>query len=276
MGQNVNAYRGATFDGEICTFAELIRLVAAIDGIDRIRFTTSHPIEFTDDIIEVYEDTPELVSFLHLPVQSGSDRILTLMKRAHTALEYKAIIRKLRKARPDILISSDFIVGFPGETNDDFEKTMKLIADVNFDMSFSFIYSPRPGTPAADLPDDVSEDEKKQRLYLLQQRINQQAMSYSRAMLGTVQRILVEGPSRKNVMELSGRTESNRVVNFEGSPDMIGKFVDVEIVDVYANSLRGKVIRTEDQMGLRVHESPASVIARTRKEDELGVGSYQP
>lgn len=153
---------------------------------------------------------------------------------------------------------------------------MKLIADVNFDMSFSFIYSPRPGTPAADLPDDVSEDEKKQRLYLLQQRINQQAMSYSRAMLGTVQRILVEGPSRKNVMELSGRTESNRVVNFEGSPDMIGKFVDVEIVDVYANSLRGKVIRTEDQMGLRVHESPASVIARTRKEDELGVGSYQP
>lgn len=276
LGQNVNAYRGATFDGEICTFAELIRLVAAIDGIDRIRFTTSHPIEFTDDIIEVYEDTPELVSFLHLPVQSGSDRILTLMKRAHTALEYKAIIRKLRKARPDILISSDFIVGFPGETNDDFEKTMKLIADVNFDMSFSFIYSPRPGTPAADLPDDVSEDEKKQRLYLLQQRINQQAMSYSRAMLGTVQRILVEGPSRKNVMELSGRTESNRVVNFEGSPDMIGKFVDVEIVDVYANSLRGKVIRTEDQMGLRVHESPASVIARTRKEDELGVGSYQP
>ncbi|MEQ5209154.1 TRAM domain-containing protein, partial [Proteus sp. fly-1067] len=172
--------------------------------------------------------------------------------------------------------SSDFIVGFPGETNEDFENTMKLIADVNFDMSFSFVYSARPGTPAADLPDDVSEEEKKQRLYLLQQRINQQAMSFSRAMLGTVQRILVEGPSRKNVMELSGRTENNRVVNFEGSPDMIGKFVDVEIVDVYANSLRGKVIRTEDQMGLRVNESPASVIARTRKEDELGVGRYQP
>ncbi|MEY0162376.1 tRNA (N6-isopentenyl adenosine(37)-C2)-methylthiotransferase MiaB [Providencia rettgeri] len=276
LGQNVNAYRGETFDGEICSFAELLRLVAAIDGIDRVRFTTSHPIEFTDDIIEVYRDTPELVSFLHLPVQSGSDRVLTMMKRAHTALEYKAIIRKLREARPGILISSDFIVGFPGETTEDFEKTMKLIADVNFDMSYSFVYSARPGTPAADLPDDVTEDEKKQRLYLLQQRINQQALSFSRQMVGTVQRILVEGTSRKNIMELSGRTENNRVVNFEGTPDMIGKFVDVEIVDVYTNSLRGKVIRTEDQMGLRVHESPESVIARTRKEDELGVGSFQP
>lgn len=276
LGQNVNAYRGETFDGEICSFAELLRLVAAIDGIDRVRFTTSHPIEFTDDIIEVYRDTPELVSFLHLPVQSGSDRVLTMMKRAHTALEYKAIIRKLREARPGILISSDFIVGFPGETTEDFEKTMKLIADVNFDMSYSFVYSARPGTPAADLPDNVTEDEKKQRLYLLQQRINQQALSFSRQMVGTVQRILVEGTSRKNVMELSGRTENNRVVNFEGTPDMIGKFVDVEIVDVYTNSLRGKVIRTEDQMGLRVHESPESVIARTRKEDELGVGSFQP
>lgn len=276
LGQNVNAYRGETFDGEICSFAELLRLVAAIDGIDRVRFTTSHPIEFTDDIIEVYRDTPELVSFLHLPVQSGSDRVLTMMKRAHTTLEYKAIIRKLREARPGILISSDFIVGFPGETTEDFEKTMKLIADVNFDMSYSFVYSARPGTPAADLPDDVTEDEKKQRLYLLQQRINQQALSFSRQMVGTIQRILVEGTSRKNVMELSGRTENNRVVNFEGTPDMIGKFVDVEIVDVYTNSLRGKVIRTEDQMGLRVHESPESVIARTRKEDELGVGSFQP
>ncbi len=276
LGQNVNAYRGPTFDGEICTFAELLRLVAAIDGIDRVRFMTSHPIEFTDDIIAVYEDTPELVSYLHLPVQSGSDRILTLMKRAHTALEYKSIIRKLRKARPNILISSDFIIGFPGETQADFESTMKLIADVNFDMSFSFVYSARPGTPAADLPDDVSEDEKKQRLYLLQQRINQQVMNYSRGMLGTVQRILVEGLSRKNVMELSGRAENNRVVHFEGSPDMIGKFVDIEILDVYANSLRGKLVRTEDQMDLRVYESPESVIARTRKEDELGVSNYQP
>ncbi|MGJ3353614.1 tRNA (N6-isopentenyl adenosine(37)-C2)-methylthiotransferase MiaB [Providencia sp. Je.9.19] len=276
LGQNVNAYRGATFDGEICSFAELLRLVAAIDGIDRVRFMTSHPIEFTDDIIEVYRDTPELVSYLHLPVQSGSDRILTMMKRAHTALEFKAIIRKLREARPGILISSDFIVGFPGETTEDFEKTMKLIADVNFDMSFSFVYSPRPGTPAADLPDDVSEEEKKQRLHLLQLRINQQALSFSRAMLGSVQRVLVEGISRKNVMEISGRTENSRVVNFEGTPDMIGKFVDVEIVDAFANSLRGKIIRTEDEMDLRSQESPASVIARTRKEDELGVSNYQP
>ncbi|MDR3433926.1 MAG: tRNA (N6-isopentenyl adenosine(37)-C2)-methylthiotransferase MiaB [Rouxiella aceris] len=276
LGQNVNAYRAPGFDGEMCSFAELLRLVATIDGIDRIRFTTSHPIEFTDDIIEVYKDTPELVSFLHLPVQSGSDRILTMMKRAHTALEYKAIIRKVYAARPGITISSDFIVGFPGETEQDFEQTMKLIADINFDMSYSFIYSARPGTPAADMVDDVSEQEKKQRLALLQQRITQQAMRISRAMVGSVQRILVEGTSRKDIMELSGRTENNRVVNFEGTPDMVGKFVDVEIVDVYTNSLRGVVVRTEDQMDLRLHESPASIIARTRKENELGVGIYQP
>ncbi|WNN53537.1 tRNA (N6-isopentenyl adenosine(37)-C2)-methylthiotransferase MiaB [Hafnia alvei] len=276
LGQNVNAYRGPSFDGDICTFAELLRLVAAIDGIDRIRFTTSHPIEFTDDIIAVYEDTPELVSFLHLPVQSGSDRVLNMMKRTHTVLEYKSIIRKLRKARPDILISSDFIVGFPGETQEDFEQTMKLIAEINFDVSYSFVFSPRPGTPAADMVDDVSEEEKKQRLYILQDRINQQAQSYSRKMVGTVQRILVEGVSRKNVMEISGRTENNRVVNFEGSPELVGTFVDVEITEVRTNSLRGVLVRTEDQMDLRVHESPESVIARTRKEDALGVGSYQP
>ena len=207
LGQNVNAYRGPTFDGEICTFAELLRLVAAIDGIDRLRFTTSHPIEFTDDIIDVYRDTPELVSFLHLPVQSGSDRVLTMMKRGHTALEYKSIIRKLKAVRPNIQISSDFIVGFPGETKEDFEQTMNLIAQVNFDMSFSFIYSARPGTPAADYPDDVTEVEKKQRLYLLQQRINNQAAQFSRAMLGTEQRVLVEGPSKKDIMELTGRTD---------------------------------------------------------------------
>ena len=274
LGQNVNAYRGETFDGGICTFAELLRLVAAIDGIDRVRYTTSHPIEFTDDIIEVYRDTPELVSFLHLPIQSGADRILTMMKRNHTALEYKAIIRKLCEVRPNIQISSDFIVGFPGETAEDFEQTMKVIEQVNFDMSFSFIYSARPGTPAADIPDDVSEDEKKERLARLQQRINHQAMQFSRAMLGTEQRILVEGPSKKDIMELTGRTETNRVVNFVGTPDMIGKFVDVKITDVYTNSLRGEVVRTEDEMGLRVVESAASVIARTRKEDELGVGQY--
>ena len=274
LGQNVNAYRGPTFDGEICTFAELLRLVAAIDGIDRLRFTTSHPIEFTDDIIEVYRDTPELVSFLHLPVQSGSDRVLTMMKRGHTALEYKSIIRKLKAVRPNIQISSDFIVGFPGETNEDFEQTMNLIAQVNFDMSFSFIYSARPGTPAADYPDDVTEDEKKQRLYLLQQRINNQAAQFSRAMLGTEQRVLVEGPSKKDIMELTGRTETNRIVNFQGTPEMIGKFVDIKITDVFTNSLRGDVVRTEDQMGLRVLQSPQMVINRTRKEDELGVGRY--
>ncbi|MEH8044458.1 TRAM domain-containing protein, partial [Gallibacterium anatis] len=206
---------------------------------------------------------------------SGSDRILSMMKRNHTALEYKAIIRKLREARPDIQISSDFIVGFPGETAQDFEQTMNLIAQVNFDMSFSFIYSARPGTPAADMPDDVSEEEKKQRLYLLQERINQQASQFSRRMLGTEQRILVEGPSKKDIMELTGRTENNRIVNFVGSPDMIGKFVDVKITDVYTNSLRGEVVRTEDDMDLRVQHSPQAVMQRTRKEDELGVGHYQ-
>ncbi|WP_258271211.1 tRNA (N6-isopentenyl adenosine(37)-C2)-methylthiotransferase MiaB [Aggregatibacter actinomycetemcomitans] len=274
LGQNVNAYRGPTFDGDICTFAELLRLVAAIDGIDRLRFTTSHPIEFTDDIIDVYRDTPELVSFLHLPVQSGSDHVLNMMKRGHTAIEYKSIIRKLKAVRPHIQVSSDFIVGFPGETNEDFEKTMNLIAQVNFDMSFSFIYSARPGTPAADYPDDVSEEEKKQRLYLLQQRINNQAAQFSRAMLGSEQRVLVEGPSKKDIMELTGRTETNRIVNFQGTPDMIGKFVDIKITDVFTNSLRGEVVRTEDQMGLRVLQSPQMVINRTRKEDELGVGRY--
>ncbi|EGR4123268.1 tRNA (N6-isopentenyl adenosine(37)-C2)-methylthiotransferase MiaB [Vibrio cholerae] len=276
LGQNVNAYRGATHDGGICSFAELLRLVATIDGIDRIRFTTSHPLEFTDDIIAVYEDTPELVSFLHLPVQSGSDRILTMMKRPHTVIEYKSIIRKLRKARPDIQISSDFIVGFPGETDKDFQDTMKLIRDVDFDMSFSFIFSPRPGTPAADYPCDLSEEVKKERLYELQQQINSQAMRYSRLMLGTEQRILVEGPSKKDLMELRGRTENNRVVNFEGSPDLIGQFVDVKIVDVFPNSLRGELLRTEQEMNLRIATSPSEMKAKTRREDELGVATFTP
>ncbi|MCQ9052315.1 tRNA (N6-isopentenyl adenosine(37)-C2)-methylthiotransferase MiaB [Vibrio diabolicus] len=276
LGQNVNAYRGPTHDGEICSFAELLRLVASIDGIDRIRFTTSHPLEFTDDIIAVYEDTPELVSFLHLPVQSGSDRILTMMKRPHTAIEYKSIIRKLRKARPDIQISSDFIVGFPGETDKDFQDTMKLIKDVDFDMSFSFIFSPRPGTPAADYPCDVSEQVKKERLYELQQTINAQAMRYSRLMLGTEQRVLVEGPSKKNLMELRARTENNRVVNFEGNADLIGQFVDVKIVDVFANSLRGELVRTEKDMDLRSVISPTQMMAKTRREDELGVATFTP
>ncbi|ASA57214.1 tRNA (N6-isopentenyl adenosine(37)-C2)-methylthiotransferase MiaB [Vibrio gazogenes] len=276
LGQNVNAYRGATHDGEICSFADLLRLVASIDGIDRIRFTTSHPLEFTDDIIAVYEDTPELVSFLHLPVQSGSDRILTMMKRPHTAIEYKSIIRKLRKARPNIQISSDFIVGFPGESDKDFQDTMKLIRDVDFDMSFSFIFSPRPGTPAADYPCDLSEAVKKERLYELQQTINSQAMRYSRLMSDTEQRILVEGPSKKNLMELRGRTENNRVVNFEGSADLIGQFVDVKIVDVFPNSLRGELIRTEQEMDLRVVTSPLEMIQKTRRENELGVATFTP
>ncbi|AQP36554.1 tRNA (N6-isopentenyl adenosine(37)-C2)-methylthiotransferase MiaB [Vibrio sp. V09_P4A23P171] len=276
LGQNVNAYRGPMHDGEICSFANLLRLVASIDGIDRIRFTTSHPLEFTDDIIAVYEDTPELVSFLHLPVQSGSDRILTMMKRPHTAIEYKSIIRKLRKARPEIQISSDFIVGFPGETDKDFQDTMKLIKDVDFDMSFSFIFSPRPGTPAADYPCDLSEDAKKERLYELQQTINAQAMRYSRLMLGTEQRVLVEGPSKKNLMELRARTENNRVVNFEGSADLIGQFVDVKIVDVFANSLRGELVRTEQAMDLRTVISPTQMMAKTRRENELGVATFTP
>ncbi|MEZ8607221.1 tRNA (N6-isopentenyl adenosine(37)-C2)-methylthiotransferase MiaB [Vibrio sp. 10N.239.311.G01] len=276
LGQNVNAYRGPTHEGDICSFAELLRLVASIDGIDRIRFTTSHPLEFGDDIIEVYKDTPELVSFLHLPVQSGSDRILTMMKRPHTAIEYKSIIRKLRKARPDIQISSDFIVGFPGESKQDFQDTMKLIKDVDFDMSFSFVFSPRPGTPAADYPCDVPAQEKKDRLYELQQTVNTQAMRFSRLMLGTEQRILVEGPSRKNLMELRGRTENSRVVNFEGSSDLIGQFVDVKITEVYTNSLRGELVRTEKDMGLRVVMTPAEMMEKTKREDELGVATFTP
>lgn len=276
LGQNVNAYRGPTHDDEICSFAELLRYVAAIDGIDRIRFTTSHPIEFTQDIIDVYEDTPELVSFLHLPVQSGSDRILTQMKRGHMAIEYKSIIRRLRKARPDIQISSDFIVGFPGETKQDFADTMKLIEEVNFDHSFSFIFSARPGTPAADMPDDVDLEEKKQRLAILQDRITQQAMRYSRQMLGTVQRILVEGPSIKNPMELRGRTENNRVVNFEGDPRHIGSFVDVKIVDVFPNSLRGEFICGEDEMDLRRDLHPSAILAKHKQDDDLGVSQFVP
>ncbi|MEX1222284.1 MAG: tRNA (N6-isopentenyl adenosine(37)-C2)-methylthiotransferase MiaB [Idiomarina sp.] len=278
LGQNVNAFRGEQFDGKVCRFSELLHLIAAIDGIDRIRYTTSHPVEFTDDIIEAYATIPELVDHLHLPVQSGSDRVLTQMKRGHTAIEYKSQIRKLRKVRPNIAMSSDFIIGFPGETNADFEATMDLIQAVDFDLSFSFIYSARPGTPAADLPDDVTEATKKQRLQLLQQRINQQALNHARRMLGTEQRILVIGPSKKDPMELSGRTENNRVVNFIGQPGMIGQFVDVKITDVFANSLRGDVIRTEAEMGLRVDTAPQQILAKKpgSQPDELGVTTFTP
>ena len=276
LGQNVNAFRGPHYDGSICRFAELLELVASIDGIDRIRYTTSHPVEFTDDIIEAYKHIPELVDHLHLPVQSGADRILNQMKRGHTAIEYKSTIRKLKKVRPNLCMSSDFIIGFPGETDADFEATMDLINTIGYDMSFSFIYSSRPGTPAADIVDDVSEETKKQRLQILQQRINQNAQRIARNMLDTTQRVLVEGPSKKNVMELTGRTENNRVVNFEGSPDMIGEFVDLEITEVYSNSLRGKVVLREKDMGLRVAVSPQSILAKQPVAYEAGVTQFMP
>ncbi len=242
LGQNVNAYRGLMHDGDIADLGLLIRYIAAIEGIGRIRYTTSHPLEMNDSLIQAYREVPELVSFLHLPVQSGSDRILALMKRNHLALEYKAIIRKLRAARPDLLISSDFIVGFPGETEADFNATLKLIEEVGFDHSYSFIYSPRPGTPAASMPDDVPLEVKKQRLALLQHRINQQAAAISVAMVGTVQRILIEGPSRKDAGELCGRTENNRVVNLAAPASLIGEFVDVRITEALPNSLRGALL----------------------------------
>ena len=246
LGQNVNAYRGDTADGDVADLAELIRMVAAVDGIDRIRFTTSHPVEFSDSLIEVYGEVPELVSHLHLPVQSGSDRVLMAMKRGHTALEYKSKLRRIKKLRPDISFSSDFIIGFPGETDSDFEATMNLIADIGFDASFSFIYSRRPGTPAADLPDDVSEETKKARLKILQDRITAQAMQISRRMVGSTQRILVNGYSKKDPGQLSGRTENNRVVNFRcDNPDLIGHFADVKIVEAYANSLLGELVSSE-------------------------------
>ena len=251
LGQNVNAYQGVTHDDDVMDLAELITLIASIDGIDRIRYTTSHPVEFSDSLIDVYGAVPELVSHLHLPVQSGSDRILAAMKRGHTALEYKSKIRRLRKLRPEISLSSDFIIGFPGESEKDFEDTMKLINDIGFDASFSFIYSARPGTPAADLHDETPEETKKQRLHILQQRILQSASEISRRMVGTEQRILVTGFSKKDPGELQGRTENNRVVNFKATQSradsaLIGRFVDVKIVDAYPNSLRGERLDTND------------------------------
>jgi len=242
LGQNVNAYRGLMHDGESADLALLINYLAAVEGIGRIRYTTSHPLEMSDNLIQVYADVPALVGQLHLPVQSGSDRVLALMKRNHTALEYKAIIRRLREARPGISLSSDFIVGFPGETDTDFEATMDLIDAVRFDHSFSFIYSPRPGTPAAGLPDDVSLEVKKARLQRLQERINQLATEYSQAMIGTEQRVLVEGPSRKSPAQMSGRTDNNRVVNFAADPALIGRFVTVRITEALPNSLRGELL----------------------------------
>ena len=243
LGQNVNAYRGEMPDGSICDFAELIPYVADIEGIDRISYTTSHPVEFSDALIAVYDQVPELVSHLHLPVQSGSDRILMAMKRGHTAIEYKSKIRRLRALRPDISISSDFIIGFPGETEDDFAATMKLIEEIGFDTSFSFIYSARPGTPAADLPDNTSEETKKQRLKILQGRISQNAAEISRRMVGTTAKLLVTGISKKDPGQLQGRTENNRVVNFRSDDhSLIGQFAEAEITEALPNSLRGNLI----------------------------------
>lgn len=246
LGQNVNAYRGAMEDGEVADFALLIELVAELPGIERIRFTTSHPREFTSRLIDAYARIPKLASYLHLPVQSGSDSILAAMKRGYTALEYKSIIRRIKEARPDISLSSDFIVGFPGETESDFEATMKLIVDVDFDASFSFVYSPRPGTPAAGYPDETPREVKMQRLYRLQERINSQAARISAAMVGSRQRLLVEGHAKKDASEWMGRTENNRIVNFPASSgingQVIGQFVDVTITQALPHSLRGEVV----------------------------------
>jgi tRNA-2-methylthio-N6-dimethylallyladenosine synthase len=251
LGQNVNAYRGMTHDGDEADLALLLSYVAEINGIERIRFTTSHPMEFSDRLIQIYADAPKLVSHLHLPVQSGSDRILSLMKRGHTAMEYKSKIRRLRAVRPDLSLSSDFIIGFPGESDADFQATMDLIEELGFDNSFSFIYSPRPGTPAAALPDDVPMEVKKQRLAILQRRIREMSEAISRAMVGTVQRVLVEGPSRKDPRELCGRTENNRVVNFTGDGGLVGQLVSLQITDALPNSLRGVYAQDIDIIGYR-------------------------
>jgi len=241
LGQNVNAYRGPLHDGGHADLALLIQYVAAIEGIGRIRFTTSHPVEFNASLIEAFRDVPELVNFLHLPVQSGSDRVLSLMKRGHTVLEYKQKIRRLREVRPELSLSSDFIVGFPGETERDFENTLDLIREVGFDASFSFIYSARPGTPAAGFADPTPAAVKKQRLARLQSLVEEQAMAISRAMLGTIQRVLVEGYSKKSQRQLAGRTENNRVVNFDGHPRLIGQFAEVRVTEALSHSLRGRL-----------------------------------
>ena len=245
LGQNVNAYRGALHDGGEADLALLLHYLAGVPGIDRLRFTTSHPLEFSDSLMRAYGEIPALAGHVHLPVQSGSDRILGLMKRGHTALEYRSIIRRLRSVRPNISISSDFIVGFPGETDKDFRDTLRLIDDVGFDHSFSFLYSARPGTPAAQLPDDVPVAVKQERLKLLQDRITDFAARYSREMVGSRQHILVEGPSRKSTEQLAGRTENNRVVNFDGVPGLLGKFVDVRITEALPNSLRAVLVTTD-------------------------------
>ena len=244
LGQNVNAYRGEMDDGDIAGFALLLHFVAAVEGIDRIRFTTSHPLEFTDDIIEAFAEIPQLVNHLHLPVQSGSNRILAEMKRGHQREDYLEIMRKIKAVRPGISLSSDFIIGFPGETEQDFEDTMALIEEVGYDFCYSFIYSARPGTPAANYADDVSMAVKEQRLQQLKTRLNDMTMAISQSMIGTVQSVLVEGVSKKNPLHLTGRTENNRVVNFAAHPRLIGQFVDVLIAEALPNSLRGRMVES--------------------------------
>lgn len=247
LGQNVNDYRGKMESGDIADLALLIHYIAAIEGIGRIRFTTSHPLAFSDNLINAYAEVPELANHLHLPVQSGSDRILGLMKRGYTALEFKSKIRKLKKVRPDIRLSTDIIVGFPGETDKDFQDTMDLVHEMGFDTSFSFIYSPRPGTPAANLPDETPLEVKKQRLQVLQNRLLLQASRYSESMIGSTQRILVTGLSKKDSQQMAGRTECNRVVNFDGASNLIGQFVTIQITDALPNSLRGRLLATQEQ-----------------------------
>jgi tRNA-2-methylthio-N6-dimethylallyladenosine synthase len=242
LGQNVNAYRGPAPDGRIVDLAGLIRHIATLDGLERIRFTTSHPLEFRDSLVAAYADVPKLANHLHLPVQSGSDRILAAMKRGYTCLEFKQKLRKLRAVRPDISLSSDFIVGFPGETEADFQQTLQLIADVGFDQSFSFIYSRRPGTPAASLPDDVTHEVKQRRLEELQAQLNRQARSISLAMVGSLQRVMVEKHSRRDPRQLAGRTENMRWVNFDGPRSLVDRFAEVRITEAMPNSLRGRLV----------------------------------
>jgi tRNA-2-methylthio-N6-dimethylallyladenosine synthase len=249
LGQNVNAYAGSMSDATVVDLATLVHYVAEIEAIERIRFTTSHPAEFDSSLVEAYAHVPKLANHLHLPVQCGSDRILAQMKRGYTALEYKAKIRELREVRPDICVSSDFIVGFPGETERDFEATLKLVDDVGFDQSFSFLYSRRPGTPAASLPDEVTQEEKQQRLARLQTRINAHAHAISERMVGSVQRVLVERPSKRNARELAGRTENNRWVNFQGPGELINRFADVVVTEARPNSLRGRLVTSADAAG---------------------------
>ena len=242
LGQNVNAYRGAMHGGSVADFAELLLHVGEIDGLERIRFTTSHPREFTARLIQAFAEIPKLADHVHLPVQSGSDRVLAAMKRGYTSLEYRSMVRRLRRVRPNIGVSSDFIVGFPGETEADFEATMTLVADMGFDDSYSFLYSPRPGTPAADLADAVAHSVKLERLKRLQALIESQAHAISDAMVGTTQRILVEGPSRKDPAEMAGRSENNRTVNFSGGPGLAGRFADVRITRALSHTLRGELV----------------------------------